>query len=94
MSEGKNRPVGDLMAIVDPPDGGRGKGDFVQLAPVWRSESGGLNATLQSEPLAWRDPTVRRQLFIRLRDGLELRRVKPADGTTPPADGNDDDIPF
>ena len=78
MSESKNRPVGDLMAIVDPPDGGRGKG----------------NVTLQSEPLAWRDPTARRQLCIRLRDGIELRRVKPADGTAPPTDGNDDDIPF
>jgi len=83
MSTG-NRPVGEIVALVDRPNDRRAT-DFVVLAPVWRSrEKGNLTFSLNAEPVAWRNSKVRRSCMLRLAEGssLTIRR----EGNFPVAD--------
>lgn len=68
-----NKPVADIVAIVDRPDR-RGEADFIPLASVWESKKGSLVFTFQAIPVAWLDETseLPRRCMMRIRTGVEF----------------------
>lgn len=68
-----NKPVADLLAIVERPNDRRSS-DFVTVGALWLTERGHLMGKMHSEPLAWADRNQARQVMVRLRDGFQIVR--------------------
>lgn len=108
MSE-SNKPVADLIAIVERPNDRRSS-DFVTLGALWLTEKGHLMGKMNAEPLGWSDRNQPRQVMIRMREGFQVARgngsassrsyAGPGAPSPPTAGGGrfedppEDDIPF
>ncbi len=69
-NDSSNKPVADLVAIVQEPDGRGGQRDvFVKLCPLWmaRGESGNYSGTLSLEPIQWRNVNNARRIIVQMR---------------------------
>lgn len=64
MADDKPKPVGDVFAIIGDGDDAR----WIKLAPVWENRDGSQSFTLDTEPVAWRDPNCVRRIQIRERE--------------------------
>lgn len=97
-----NKPVADLLAIVERPNDRRSS-DFVTVGALWLTERGHLMGKMHSEPLAWADRNQARQVMVRLRDGFQIvrgsgaassRSYSTGAGRPEPELPPEDDIPF
>ena len=77
-NDNNSAPVADLVAMVPDRDqegkirvteNGEHRQQFVTICPLWRAQSGtgNLSGTLQSEPIAWKNPNVPRRLLVQFR---------------------------
>lgn len=66
MSEERKAPWGNAQAVIQARDESE-KDRWIDLGPVWQNESGSFSFTLESEPLAWRNPNTVRRIVIQKR---------------------------
>lgn len=84
----KKQPWGAAYAVIQSTQEGQNS-RFLRLGAVWETENGNLSATLELEPIAWKDPAYARRIVFSRRNDEESGQPR-RDGSRGRDRGNDD----